>query len=47
MACSRTGAAVDGGSGDGVGADRCYGRREGEGNEGNKMHGELFGCTSV
>lgn len=47
MACSRTGAAVDGGSGDGVGADRCYGCREGESNEGNKMHGELFGCMSL
>lgn len=47
MTCSRTGAAVDGGAGDGIGAGRCHGHREGEGNEGNKMHGGLFGCTSL
>lgn len=44
MACSRAGAAVDGVAGDGVGADRCYSGCEGEGNEGDEMHDELFGC---
>lgn len=47
MACSRTRAAVDGGSGDRIGTDRCYGRREGQGNEGNEVHGELLGCMSL
>lgn len=47
MVCSGTGTAVDGGAGDGVGVDRCYGGREGDGNEGNEMHDELLGCMSL